>query len=364
MADRVLDVLPGEGGDEERRGDLEDRPWQVHPLRARGGREDDDREVPEVDAVRALADPAHRPTADDRPEPRRRVRHRGHRDRGGEREDQEAAPVEERRELVRAPEHQRDHAEADRAGDVDRAPGARRDPPAEVPARPDRRQRGTDHQLECTGVGPVVDAGRIDARLVEDEHQDRRREGEAEDRQAEPGTQAPREPRLGDELDPEDHQERPDDVELLLDRQRPEMVERAGRLEGREVRDVVEDQPPVVDVCRGGRRRPPEVGRLVRPEDRRPGDDDDQHQKQRRQQAPRPRQPERLQPDAAALDLAEQDVGDQVAAEREEDADAEQAAGSPPEAEVVGDDAENRNRPQPVEAGHVALVWLDGFRHR
>jgi hypothetical protein len=62
------------------------------------------------------------------------------------------------------------------------------------------------------------------------------------------------------------------------------------------------------------------------------------------------------EPDPAAPgELGEQDVRDQVAGEREEDADAEQPARGPAEADVVQDDGGDRERAQTVEAGPIAL---------
>ena len=66
---------------------------------------------------------------------------------------------------------------------------------------------------------------------------------------------------------------------------------------------------------------------------------------------------------AAAGQLREQDVGDQVAAEGEEDPDPEQPSGSPAEPEVKGEHGEDGDGSQPVQPGHVALAALDGFRH-
>ncbi len=66
-----------------------------------GDGEDDDRQGPEVDAVGAFADPAHRPAADDRAEPRGRVGEGGDGEDRAEPEHGEPAAVEERRELGR-----------------------------------------------------------------------------------------------------------------------------------------------------------------------------------------------------------------------------------------------------------------------
>src|SRR6185312_9654851 len=90
-----------------------------------------------------------------------------------------------------------------------------------------------------------------------------------------------------------------------------------------------------------------------------------QHQEERRQQAPGATEPEAPEVDhPAAAPLAEQDVGDQVAGEGEEDADPEQAAGRPAEAEVEADDRQDRDRAQAVQPWHVALAARDRFGHR
>lgn len=126
---------------------------------------------------------------------------------------------------------------------------------------------------------------------------------------------------------------------------------------------MLEDQLPVADVERGGDRGVPELRRLGGAEDRHPGDDDDEHQEEGGEQAPRPAQPEVDQPHVAAGHVGEQDVCDQVAAEGEEDPHAEQPARSPPEFQVIRDDGEHGDRSQPIEAGHVALAAPDWFRH-
>ena len=98
---------------------------EVGPLGPLRRRQDDDREVPQVDAVGALADPAHRPAADDRPSRAAGCVKRGDDQHRGQREEQEPAAVEERRELARAPEHQRDHGQAEDA-DARRSSGGPR----------------------------------------------------------------------------------------------------------------------------------------------------------------------------------------------------------------------------------------------
>jgi hypothetical protein len=170
---------------------------------------------------------------------------------------------------------------------------------------------------------------------------------------------------VADELQPDQQDERPEDVELLLDRERPEVVQRLFRREAREVGHVGGDLLPVVDVEDRRDDRLAELIRLGGAEDRHPGDHDQQHQEQRRQQAAGAGEPEAAEVDRpAAHELAEQDVGDQVAGEGEEDADPEQAAGRPAEAEVEADDRQDRDRAQAVQPWHIALSARDRFGHR
>ncbi len=147
---------------------------------------------------------------------------------------------------------------------------------AQLAARPDHRQRRAEEQLEGAGVGAVVDPRGVEARVVEDRHQDRRGGGEDQRRHGQPRPHPRRRARaLLDQAHPAEQHERPEDVELLLDRQRPEMAERFRRAEAGEVGDVLEDQLPVADVERGGNDRVAELVGLGGPEDRHPGDDDE-----------------------------------------------------------------------------------------
>jgi hypothetical protein len=126
----------------------------------------------------------------------------------------------------------------------------------------------------------------------------------------------------------------------------------------------VEDQPPVVDVERCRDRVAPHGGQLGRLGQRHPGQDRHQHREQRGQKAARSPQPEIAEADPpAAIPLVDQQVGDEIAAEGEEDADPQHASRSPGQLEVVGDDGQDGDRPQSVQAGHVALAVSDRLRH-
>lgn len=254
--------------------------------------------------------------------------------------------------------------EADPAHHVEVAAGLEGDPFGEPAARPDHRQGGAEEEAGGAGVGPVIDPRGVEARMVEDRHQDRRGDRQGERPEGEPGTQAVV-LALVDEAQADQQDERPEDVELLLDRQRPEMVQRLFGREAGEVRHVRRDLLPVVDVEDRRDDRLAELVRLGGAEDRHPGDHDQEHQEERRQQAAGAAEPEAAQVDRALLhELAEQDVGDQVAGEGEEDADAEQPAGSPAEAEVEEDDRQDRDCSQAVQPWHIALSARNRFGHR
>ena len=86
----------------------------------RGGQHDD-RVVPQVDAVGADADPAHRPHAEHPAHPAGRRGHRRHDHRGGHRQQHQPAAVQERRVLGGAPDQ---HADDEQARRRPRRPGA------------------------------------------------------------------------------------------------------------------------------------------------------------------------------------------------------------------------------------------------
>lgn len=78
----------------------------------------------------------------------------------------------------------------------------------------------------------------------------------------------------------EQERQRPQNVELLLDGQRPQMAQQRG-VTG-VVRDVADDLAPVAGVEDGPRQVPPQVGQLgVGPGDERDDGDDGQHDDER-----------------------------------------------------------------------------------
>ena len=142
-----------------------------------------------------------------------------------------------------------------------------------------------------------------------------------------------------------DEQDRPDHVELLLDRQRPQVLQRErGAEHVGPVEDVAEGQP---DRSQHVADRRTETGR---------GDEQRHraHDAKRRQQPGRPPGVEAAETDVAdAMALLEEQPGDQEPAQEEEEVDTEEPALEPSE-EVEGDDGDDGDGSQPVELGAVA----------
>jgi hypothetical protein len=153
-----------------------------------------------------------------------------------------------------------------------------------------------------------------------------------------------------DEGEHEQH-ERPGHVELLLDGERPEVVERPVRVLLREVVGRLGGQPDVHRVA--ARRRDVVRHRLRadRPEQeaRRDGDADDREDRLRHQSLD-PSCVEPPQADApAAFELAGEEAGDQEARDHEEDVNADVAAAGEPEPGVRQHHEPDRDRPQALD---------------
>ena len=156
-------------------------------------------------------------------------------------------------------------------------------------------------------------------------------------------------------------QRRPNQVELLLDGERPKVRERRGIAQGVEVRDVLRNLPPVVEE----QQRRQDVGThlgehyVVKDRAQRAGHHHDGHYGG--EQAADAANPEALEVDASGLgDFVEQQARDQIARKHEEDRDAEQAALRPCEVEVVEHHRDNGERAQAVEGGNVAGFGTSG----
>ena len=124
-----------------------------------------------------------------------------------------------------------------------------------------------------------------------------------------------------------EHDERPHDVELLLDGEAPEMVEHRRLVERRPVPVGLADEVPVGHVGERPAARASDAvelgGRTEHPRTEGDDGDEDEH---RRQQTPEPPPPERQQSDAAVVGVAQQQRRDEEARQGEEQVDAEEPA--------------------------------------
>ena len=304
--------------------------------------------MPQVDPVRPDADPAQRPDAGERGDDPVSGR-RGDQAGRGERGQQQADRVDDRIAAGEVPDGPGQDDEPGDAGHV-KPPGVRGRDGRQPPQRPGQRQRGPDQQRGGVRVGAVVDRGRIAARIVLNHHDQRRNRR--------PGQRAYHS--CATRIQPDDHtqhDQRPDQVELLLDGQRPQVIKwrrRRDLADRGEVRDVMQDLVPVARVGGRGQQRQAERGLLGGLDDGRRGSDHHQHHSQRWQQAPGPPGPEVRQVQAAgAVPPGHQQIGDQEPAEHEEDVDAEEPAGQPGSPFVEADHGEDGQRPDPVEAGRT-----------
>ena len=192
-ADRVLDEPPARGRDRDGHGDQDHRPHRAHRRADGAGRrgQHDDRVVPQVDAVGADADPAHRGPAERPAEQPARRRGGRHDQRRRHRQELEPAAEHEVGVLVRPPHQQHDHHQAGQPGRVEQPPRSGRERAGAPPGRVHHRHRRADQQPERPGVGPLVHPGRVVPGVEEHGHLDR---GRRRQHQRDAGHRPPRAP--------------------------------------------------------------------------------------------------------------------------------------------------------------------------
>ena len=143
------------------------------------------------------------------------------------------------------------------------------------------------------------------------------------------------------------------------------MLDGRGPLHIAEIRLTRQDEEPVGHVEQGCQRGTAKVADLVgRGNEEGPATDGQQHQVERGQQPTRSSSEELREGDASgAVNLAEQDAGDEEAGQHEEQVDTEEAAGQPVGAHVIRNDASYGQCAHAVEGGNV-LAALDRCRPR
>ena len=340
QADGVLDrdVAGGRHADGERRDDGGGGPRaEMGPVL--DGQQD--RPVGEVDAVAQEPEHAQRPPPQDPTEPSAVVL-AGPDDgqRAGQRHAEQRAPVDLRVPAVEGEGRPDEQGHPQRTRDVGHAPELGPGRP-----HPQRAQGGAEEQGRRPRVRAQVEA--VDRRPGP--RQPDRPGGEHDAARGRHGHQPPH---AAASQRPPGH-ERPDQVELLLDRQAPDVGERAGLRERLPVARAPDDVEPVAAV---GQRAPQVLADdragLGGGHERGEQPDAGQEEEQRRQQAAGPAPPEDLQRDAArAVVLGQQEAGDQVAREDEEGVDADPTA--PQDTGVVEQHAEHRRPAQAIEGRAV-----------
>ena len=363
MAQRVLHKAEGELGNHHDERELKDDLARTGRALVAGVHEQHERIVPQVDAVGARAQPHERLGGEDAAE-RGAGQGDGRDDRcRGDRGEHQAAAVPEGVRARNEHAHEGEHAQAHKAHGrellallVGHLLGV--DLGALGVHGPDKRQPCADEQRERARVGAVVHAARVARGVVHHDHAERRGAGQNQAETADAavvdaGTVEPQ------------HDERPDEIELLLDGERPEVQNRAGLRDGLEVRLLAEDIPPVGEPEQRGEQVGLELVEQALVQEERGERGHDDHERDGGEQAPHTADPEALKVDPVRLGkLDAQDSGDQEARDDKEHRHAHQAAGGPGQVEMVGEHGDDGQCAQAVDARQIAALDLAAARFR
>ena len=212
----------------------------------------------------------------------------------------------------------------------------------ESPGAPDEGGGGAEEEAGRPGGRRQVHEVHLAAAGVQPERPHHQRHGDGAEQAGDRHRAQPR-PHQGDEG------QRPQQVELLLDRQAPQVAQQ--RWVAGVVRHVADDLAPVAEVAERPRHVPSHAAALLRRPD---GERHHRHHREddgeRRQQPPCAPQPE--PPEVGAerrLVLVEQERRDQEPGDDEEHLDADPPAVHPREPGVVADHGDDRQGAQPVE---------------
>ena len=209
------------------------------------------------------------------------------------------------------------------------------------------REQRARAELPHPGEGGEEGLGRIRVRVEHGHHEGEHAHHRDEENHRQP---APAAEELHAQPGRPEQKQRPEDVELLLERQRP-VVLHHGRVVRGEVVDRAEGERPVLEV-EGAREDLPERVHQAgqRQDEQRRDGGEHEHGDGCRQQPAHALRPEGRQPDPPRpLQFAGQLAGDEVAGDDEEDVDADVAAGEAPRPEVVEHHEDDGNRPQPLD---------------
>jgi hypothetical protein len=198
-------------------------------------------------------------------------------------------------------------------------------------------ERRTHEQRAGVRVTAVVRAVWIRVRLEQPRHHHRRYD-DADERD-------PQRPEPTARPEAQDEDKRPKEVELLLDRKRPQVLKQRGPAQLLEVRPVPDDLRPVRAVGQRSGDITPEPSQFVRRDCGRDDDDRGEHRDQGRKQPPRAPHVEAADAHpAVGHPLDSQQRRDQESGEDEEHIDAEETSGQPAGVEVVDEHGGDRQR--------------------
>ena len=233
--------------------------------------------------------------------------------------------------------------------------------PHERERRPEQQASGAGERAQVEGVelgdrtaaDPPVRLGRL-RRLCDRSRVERQRheDGDGDGGDEQPAAHIGHPPGAGTP-EQQHHDDRPDQVELLLDRQAPEVAQR-GEVARRRVAEPLPDLVPVRHVERAGEHVAAQLAERVAFEDRRPQRDHQHHQEHGGQESAGAAQPELSERDAVrAFAFGDEQQGDQVAGDDEEHLDAEEAAREPGAVGVIDHHRDDGDGSQPVQPGQV-----------
>jgi len=216
----------------------------------------------------------------------------------------------------------------------------------------DDRQHRSDQDGQGIGVGPEV-LVRVVLHCAGQAEVEVEREGGADQDHGERGQQS-RVSSVGP-----DQGERPEQVELLLDRERPGVVEVVPG--GERVVRPVEETGRVAD--RGAGRCEDLPDPQVRASDQHDGGGDEHDHHQSGPETRDASSVERPKVDAPGLQLAKQQRGDQVAGQAEEHRHADEAVDQRPRRSVLAQDQEDGHATEPVQRWEVTAVVPELVAH-
>ena len=305
----------------------------------------DDRPVPEIEAVGALADPGEGTDLQGGASHARRRDDRQHEHGCGERGQRDPEAEGPRARLIANHEQREQHNRRPRSDRPTEPRPACRGGPRAVRCGIREGQSGTEHEPDEVGVGAVVDA-RGGRRVEESGHECRRSESHGQ-RDGHPDSWC-----VG-EAQQREGGKGPEQIELLLDGERPQVHEELGR-RCVEVVGAVSDLEPVRREGRCPQGLAADSDEQVGLDESGDQGRDEDAEREGREQAAGAASPEAGQVEPAVPPhLADQQRGDEEARDDEEDVDAEEAAGQPGRVEVEGDDGDDRQRAKTVEPREV-----------